>query len=94
MRKSFILYYNFKNCKSTTNSLNKKISCYIRLMVKSVKVKKFSGELVDFDESKLRRSLKNAKADDALIERILNDIEKDLFPGITTKRSMTKHLDS
>ena len=54
-------------------------------MVKPVKVKKFSGELVDFDESKLKRSLKNAKADDALIERILNDIEKDLFPGITTK---------
>ena len=44
-------------------------------MIKSVKVKKFSGELVDFDESKLKRSLKNAKADDALIDNIINEIK-------------------
>jgi len=32
-------------------------------MKKPIKVKKFSGELVDFDESKLVNSLKAAQAD-------------------------------
>ena len=59
-------------------------------MVKSVKIKKFSGELVAFDESKLRRSLKNAKADAGLINRIINEIEKDLIPGMTTKKIYDK----
>lgn len=59
-------------------------------MNKSVKVKKFSGELVDFDENKLRSSLKNAKADNELIDRIINEIEKELFHGITTKKIYDK----
>ena len=59
-------------------------------MNKSVKVKKFSGELVDFDESKLKRSLKNANADQELINNIVTEIEKDLFYGITTKKIYDK----
>ncbi len=59
-------------------------------MNKSVKVKKFSGELVDFDESKLKRSLKNANTDEALVSNIIDEIKKDLFPGMTTKRIYDK----
>jgi len=32
-------------------------------MKKSIKIRKYSGELVDFDEKKLIMSLKNAQAD-------------------------------
>ena len=85
-----MFYCDFGNSKSTTIHLNKKISCYIRLMIKSVKVKKYSGELVDFDEGKLRSSLKNANADQELINSIIYEIEKDLFHGITTKKIYDK----
>ncbi|MGI9532629.1 ATP cone domain-containing protein [Lutimonas sp.] len=54
-------------------------------MNKSIKVKKFSGELVDFDVNKLRRSLKNANADHNLVQQITDEIEKELFHGISTK---------
>ncbi|WKK64626.1 ATP cone domain-containing protein [Lutimonas zeaxanthinifaciens] len=54
-------------------------------MKEPIKVQKFSGDLVDFDESKLIRSLKNARADDELANTIVRQIEKDLFDGMTTK---------
>lgn len=55
-------------------------------MKKSIKVKKFSGDLVDFDESKLITSLKAAKADDDLAKRIVNEVNLQLYDGITTKK--------
>ena len=54
-------------------------------MKEPIKVRKFSGDLVDFDESKLIRSLKNARADDELANSIVQQIENDLFTGMTTK---------
>ncbi|MCA0931907.1 restriction endonuclease [Lutimonas saemankumensis] len=54
-------------------------------MKEPIKVRKFSGDLVDFDESKLIRSLKNARADDELAKTIVRQIENDLFDGMTTK---------
>ncbi|UCE94299.1 MAG: restriction endonuclease [Flavobacteriaceae bacterium] len=54
-------------------------------MKEPIKIRKFSGELVDFDETKLIRSLKNARADDELVKSIIDRIEQDLFTGMTTK---------
>lgn len=59
-------------------------------MNKSIKVKKFSGELVAFDRNKLIRSLKNAKADEPLIKSILKEIEGELYDGIPTKQIYDK----
>jgi len=65
--------------------LNKEIVCYIRSMKRAVKIRKYSGELVDFDESKLILSLKNAKADDDLAKKIVQKIESELYSGMSTK---------
>lgn len=54
-------------------------------MKEPIKIRKFSGDLVDFDKNKLIRSLKNARADDKLANSIVKQIEKDLFTGMTTK---------
>lgn len=59
-------------------------------MNKSIKVKKFSGELVDFDVNKLKRSLKNANANTKLVDQITDEIEKELFYGISTKKIYDK----
>ena len=63
-------------------------------MKQSIKVKKFSGDLVDFDESKLIRSLKAAKADEDLAEKIVNEVNLKLYDGISTKKiyQMAFHL--
>ncbi len=55
-------------------------------MNKNFKIRKYSGDLVDFDVDKLIRSLKNAKTDDALIEKIVAEVESQLYDGITTKK--------
>jgi hypothetical protein len=55
-------------------------------MNNSIKVKKYSGELVDFDQEKLIRSLRNADADEHLIEEIIKDVNRNLFDGISTKK--------
>jgi len=59
-------------------------------MTKSIKVKKFSGELVDFDESKLILSLQAAKADPSLAKKIVNEIRLSLYDGMTTKKIYQK----
>ncbi len=78
------------SCKNTTNHLNKEIVCYIRWMKDSIKIRKFSGELVDFDESKLILSLKNAKADHALANKILEKVKRELYTGMSTKEIYNK----
>ena len=55
-------------------------------MKKSFKIKKYSGDIVNFEVDKLIRSLKNAKTDDALIEKIVAEVENQLYDGITTKK--------
>jgi Holliday junction resolvase-like predicted endonuclease len=52
----------------------------------SIQVTKASGEQQPFDESKLRRSLKNAGATQELIEEIVSSIHEQLFEGIPTEK--------
>jgi len=54
--------------------------------MKQVHVTKYSGEIELYDESKLRRSLKNAGAGPALIEHITNQVQKKLYDGIPTQK--------
>jgi hypothetical protein len=54
--------------------------------MKQVHVKKYSGEVELYDESKLRRSLKNAGAGDIIIEEIVNKVRKKLYDGIPTQK--------
>jgi len=63
-------------------------------MKQSIKVKKFSGDIVDFDESKLIRSLKMAKADEDLAAKIVKEVNLKLYDGISTKKiyQMAFHL--
>ena len=48
-----------------------------------VKIRKYSGELVDFDMEKLKRSLRKSKVSEAVIEDIAVKIENSLFEGMT-----------
>src|SRR5574343_273758 len=51
-----------------------------------MKVVKFSGELVEYDKSKLSRSLKKSGASDEVLAEILNKIEMQLYDGISSKK--------
>jgi Holliday junction resolvase-like predicted endonuclease len=51
-----------------------------------IQVTKASGENEPFDESKLRRSLKNAGASDPVIESITQSINEQLVEGISTRK--------
>ena len=48
-------------------------------------VKKYSGELVPFDESSLRNSLSRSGASQEEVNQAYLDIQESLFDGITTK---------
>ncbi len=54
-------------------------------MKKSIKIRKYSGELVDFDEKKLIMSLKNAQADHDLAHKIVDKIEAGAVYGNDNK---------
>jgi Holliday junction resolvase-like predicted endonuclease len=51
-----------------------------------IKIKKNTGELVDFDEEKLKNSLRRSGAREEDINRVLHHILGILFNGITTKK--------
>lgn len=51
-----------------------------------MKVTKFSGELVDYQQEKLIRSLKKSGANDYVVSEILQQIEPQLFDGISSKK--------
>jgi len=55
-------------------------------MSKKIKIKKYSGKIVDFDKNKLIKSLKNSEADEELIQNILKEIQGKLYDGISTKK--------
>lgn len=59
-------------------------------MKRSIKVKKYSGDIVDYDESKLIASLKNAKADHDLAVQIVHEVRNSLYDGISTKEIYEK----
>ncbi len=49
-------------------------------------ITKASGELVPFSEEKLKNSLRNAGADESMIDTIISEIEPHLYKGISTKK--------
>lgn len=50
-----------------------------------IKIVKYSGEIVEFSEDKLRRSLNRTGANKETIDRIINTVKKELYEGISTK---------
>lgn len=51
-----------------------------------MKIIKHSGDIVEFDPHKLRRSLMKSGADKLVIEDILHKISKEIYDGISTKK--------
>ena len=51
-----------------------------------MKVTKFSGEQVDYQQEKLIRSLKKSGAEDHVVSEILLQIEPQLYDGISSKK--------
>jgi hypothetical protein len=51
-----------------------------------MKVIKHSGNIVDFNREKLKRSLFNSGASEMVVEDILQAIEKEIYEGIPTKK--------
>lgn len=50
-----------------------------------IKIRKYSGDLVDFDLEKLKNSLKRTQASDDLIQKIVFAVQNKLYDGISTK---------
>ena len=50
------------------------------------KVVKQSGDFVNFDPAKLRRSLVNSGANDFVVDTIMRKIQDEIFEGISTKQ--------
>ncbi|WP_394758828.1 restriction endonuclease [Flavobacterium sp.] len=50
-----------------------------------MKIIKHSGDIVEFDKSKLERSLLKSGANKLIVDAVLVTIEKEVFEGITTK---------
>jgi len=51
-----------------------------------IQVRKASGDLEPFSEGKIVRSLERAGVDKDLIDKVLADVKKELYDGITTQR--------
>jgi hypothetical protein len=51
-----------------------------------MKIRKHSGEIVDFDHSKLIRSLVSSGADNEVANAVLKEIQPSLYDGITSKK--------
>ena len=51
-----------------------------------MKIIKHSGDIVDFDPEKLRKSLMKSGADDLVVEDILHKISGEIYEGISTKK--------
>ncbi|RBA29468.1 restriction endonuclease [Flavobacterium tibetense] len=51
-----------------------------------MKIKKYSGEIVEFDKEKLIKSLMNAGSERGIAEQILFEITPQLHEGITSKK--------
>lgn len=51
-----------------------------------MKIKKHSGDIVEFDIHKLEQSLLKSGADAAAVSQVLNQISEKLYDGITTKQ--------
>lgn len=51
-----------------------------------MKIVKHSGDIVNFDRSKLERSLLKSGAEESIVEDVLAYIEREIYEGISTKR--------
>jgi ubiquinone biosynthesis protein COQ9 len=51
-----------------------------------MKIIKHSGDIVNFDPEKLRKSLMKSRADDLVVEDILHKISSEIYEGISTKK--------
>ena len=51
-----------------------------------MKIIKHSGDIVDFDPGKLRKSLTKSGADEVVVDSILKKISSEIFEGISTKK--------
>lgn len=51
-----------------------------------MKVKKFSGDVVDFNKDKLRKSLLKSGANEVMADNVLQKIKEILYEGISTKK--------
>ena len=54
-------------------------------MTQQVQIRKYSGELEEFDIKKLIKSLRRSKADETLVQEIANEIRDRVSHGMTTK---------
>ena len=57
-----------------------------------MKVTKYSGELVHYDEQKLINSLRKSGADKAVAEAIVKKIESELYEGIASKEEVVDKI--
>ena len=55
-------------------------------MKQSINIIKYSGDVVAFDVDKLINSLRRVQASEALIQQIVEQVESQLYDGITTKQ--------
>ena len=51
-----------------------------------IKITKYSGDVVAFDVDKLINSLRRAKSSEELIQQIVEQVEDQIYDGITTKK--------
>jgi hypothetical protein len=51
-----------------------------------MKIIKHSGDIVDFDRSKLKLSLMKSGANEHIVDGVITSIEKEIYEGISTKR--------
>ena len=56
------------------------------LNLEKMKIVKHSGAIVDFNRSKLKQSLLKSGASPAIVDDVLQLIEKEVYEGISTKR--------
>lgn len=54
-------------------------------MIEQLHIRKASGDLVPFDEDRLKRSLERCGAGEELMNQIVEEIKMDLFEGMPTK---------
>lgn len=55
-------------------------------MRNTINIVKHSGDIVPFDVEKLSNSLKRSQANDELIKEIVEQVENQIYDGITTKK--------
>ena len=55
-------------------------------MKNPINIVKYSGDVVAFDVDKLINSLRRSQASEELIQQIVEQVEGQLYDGITTKK--------